>query len=60
MKLYCYHVGPIDLWHGDLTENELVATFLRTGEAGLEPVAWRCEATARLVALARATFKEIG
>lgn len=60
MKLYCYHIAPIDYWYGALTEDELLSTVHRSGAPGFEHTAEMRTHIASLVKKAEEAFTSIG
>lgn len=60
MKLFCYHIAPIDFWHGVLTGEELLTTIYRQGEPHFAQIAHECQEIARLVAKAEGAFRQMG
>lgn len=62
MKLYCYHLAPIDFWYGVLTGEELLLTV--HGRDGRIPnfgqTARVCQVIDSLVTTAEEVFRQIG
>ena len=59
MKLYCYHIPPIDFWFGALTGNQLLATVWDGYHHDWKNVAEACRKVAELKTSAEDAFKTI-
>ena len=60
MKLYCYHVAPIDHWTGALTAEQLLSTFVKDFDGDWHAVSAFCSEMAQLEDRAQENFKKIG
>lgn len=60
MKLYCYHIPPIDFWFGALTGKQLLETAWDGCHQDWTNIAAVCSQVGELKTRAEAAFKTIG
>lgn len=60
MKLYCYHIAPIDFWYGAMNGEELMLSIYRNGEVGFRGKDAVIKGVQQLIHDAEKAFRTIG